>query len=731
MSVARLSLLLCVSLVTPALADEAFVTQLRMPARERAVDAFAWRGEDGVAVERAALERLGVAVPRDLEGARIALTDIPGLTYAEDGASSAIVLNCAGACLPTQTIGGASASSLAQAPSVWGGFVNYDVATQWDEGDTLAGGFAEVNVFGPFGRGETTWLARTEEGVTRLNTSWTMDMPRRRVRMTIGDSYAPGVGGGVAHFAGVQIGRRFGLDPSFTTHPTPALIGEAETASTVELYIDGALRARESVQAGPFAVDSAPFVTGAGEAQLVVTDALGRQQVLSRPFFVSTDLLRRGLSDWSVALGVERERYGEKSAAYGQTLGAVRYRRGVTDALTAEAAFDAAEAGNAGEIAATIAHHNVGQLRLLHARSEDGAVNAVSYFLDATGWSFGVQVEDRDPEFSTLGRDGRGARQTAAASFNLNLGRFGTGGVTMASADMVDQTDARTISISYAPELTRGASLNFRAGYTEHERRDFNFGVSFSVPLRGDVTSSYAADVDREGVSYRAAAQYATPAEGGFGWRARATGGVQSRVDLSGAYRGQFGDSGVRVAHAEGETALRAEHSGAVGWIDGHSFAGRDVRGAFALVDTGAPNVTVMRDRLRVGRTGRNGRVFVSDLRPNETNVITIASADLPLDQAPTVSEMRVTPLEGAGAVIRFDRAVQRLREARVRFDDGAAPLRGAVLVRMRDGARFPVGSEGRVVLMGAAPGDRLSLEGRLHCQTDADDGDLVLRCAS
>jgi outer membrane usher protein len=731
MSIARLSLLLCVSLATPAAADEAFVTQLRMPARETSVDTFAWRGEAGVAVERAALERLGVAVPTEAQGERVALNTVPGLTYSEDAGASAIIVNCMAACFAMQQVGAAPNAALAHAPELWGAFINYDAAAQWEDAENSFGAAGELNLFGPLGRGETTWLARTQEGFTRLETRWTIDMPERRLRLSLGDSVAPGVGGGVARFAGVQIGRHFGLDPSLITHPTPALAGQAEAASTVELYIDGALRAREHVQAGPFAMESAPFVTGAGEAQLVVTDALGRQQILSRPFFVSSELLRPGLSDWSLAFGVEREDYGSKSAVYGQPLAAMRYRRGLTRMLTAEANFDATETGGAGEFAATMAHQRLGQLRLTHAQSAGGAAQGVAYFHDARDWSFGFQVEQRQPHFLAMGRESS-ARRTAAMSFNVDMGRFGTAGFTAASADFTDNTGAQTFALAYTPELSRGGSLSFRLGFARHERSEFSFGLNFSLPLNGGVTSSYAVDFDDRGVSYRAAAQHAAPLEGGLGWRARTSGGALSRFDLGATYRGLLGDSGVRAAQMGGETGVRAEHAGAIGWVQGHSFAGRQVRGAFALVDAGAPNVSVMRDRLRVGRSGADGRVLIANLRPNETNIITIAPADLPLDQTPTVSDMRVTPLEGTGVVVRFDAAVQRLRETRVRYADGAMPLRGAVLVRARDVARFPVGSGGRVVLMGAAPGDRLTLAGRSECESDDRDGEeLVLRCAA
>jgi len=82
-------------------------------------------------------------------------------------------------------------------------------------------------------------------------------------------------------------------------------------------------------------------LTGAGQLQVVVTDALGRQQVLTQPYYSGTALLRPDLAEYSFELGSIREDYGHRSFAYGDMLGVASYRRGVTDTLTAGARAEA------------------------------------------------------------------------------------------------------------------------------------------------------------------------------------------------------------------------------------------------------------------------------------------------------------------------------------------------------------------------------------------------------
>lgn len=739
MSMSRFATLLCASFATaaPALAQEAspFVTQLRLGARDTVVDAFAWRGTDGVIVARADLQRISIAIPDGVEGERIALASIPGLSYSEDTTAAAIEISCTAACFATQRLGAPPPQlrpeTIARA---FGGYINYDVDARWVEGDRInVAGLGEAVVFDAWGLFETSWLA-TSEGETRdarLETRWTLDLPRRRLRLRIGDSVLGGVGGSATRFAGVQLGRHFGLAPSMVTHPTPPLAGEADIASTVELYVDGALRARERVQAGPFSFEGGPLVSGAGEAELVVTDVLGRQQVIRRPFFISTALLRPGLTDWSVALGTERHEFGYSSLDYGQGFAAARFRAGVTNWFTADAALETSERSGAAELGATFAHVATGQIRIAYAEGGAGAAASLAWFQEGPRWSVGVQAERWDENFRSIGNDDEHRlTESLAASLNVRLGNIGDTSLTAAAIDSADEPQARTITLAFTPDFGPGL-LSFRLTHTDDETSDLTFTMNLTLDFNDDVSGSFGYEMDNGGSTYRASSQRAADDFGGIGWRARVMAGQQERLDLSTQLRGRFGETNLQAARVDRVAGVRVQHAGSIGWIDRLSFAGRPIRGAFAVVDAGAPGVGVLRDRLAVGATGEDGRVLAVNLHPYDVNTIAIRPDDLPLDRAPTATEIRVAPAEGAGVVVRFAEATRPLREAHVRFGDGATPPRGAILERIRDGARFPIGSDGRVVLLGVSSGDVLRLAADPHCTTaHEDDADLVLTCA-
>ena len=199
---------------------------------------------------------------------------------------------------------------------------------------------ARIGLFGTPGVVTNTTLVRDERqrrGAVRLDTTWTRDMPARLATLRVGDGIsAPGAWGHSVRFGGVQFGTNFATQPTLVTTPLLAARGEAVVPSTVDVFINGRPVASETVPPGPFSIENLPAITGTGELQVVITDALGRQQVLTQPYYSGSILLRAGLNEYSFELGAIREDYGLESFAYGDVVAAGTFRRGITDTFTAE-----------------------------------------------------------------------------------------------------------------------------------------------------------------------------------------------------------------------------------------------------------------------------------------------------------------------------------------------------------------------------------------------------------
>jgi outer membrane usher protein len=173
--------------------------------------------------------------------------------------------------------------------------------------------------------------------VTRLETTWTYDMPEKIASWRLGDSVSrTGTWGRGVRFGGVQYATNFATQPNLVTIPPQFITGEAVVPSTVDVFVNNALVLRQQVPPGPFSFTNVPVVTGSGDVRLVVRDELGRERIITRPFYASPVLLREGLSDFSYEYGYLREELGVRSNSYGGWVGGATYRHGWSNSFTSE-----------------------------------------------------------------------------------------------------------------------------------------------------------------------------------------------------------------------------------------------------------------------------------------------------------------------------------------------------------------------------------------------------------
>ena len=93
---------------------------------------------------------------------------------------------------------------------------------------------------------------------------------------------------------GAQVVSDFGMRPDLITYPLPELSASADVPSTVNVLVNGVSQLSEHVERGPFVVSSLPVVTGAGTVAVTVIDALGRQTLISLPFYASSAFAQTG-----------------------------------------------------------------------------------------------------------------------------------------------------------------------------------------------------------------------------------------------------------------------------------------------------------------------------------------------------------------------------------------------------------------------------------------------------
>lgn len=267
------------------------------------------------------------------------LDELDGVVYHVDDAMQAIAINVPGNLFISSTFSSAKKSPT-PIPSSLGGFLNYDGFVQYNQGKAELRALTELGVFNNWGVGTITMLGKNlsqAPKVIRLDSTWTMDMPSSMNTLRFGDAISrPGEWGGAARFGGIQWATNFTTQPQFIPFPMAAVAGEAVLPSTVDVYVNNTLQTRTEVPAGPFSITNVPVLTGQGDALIVVKDLLGREQLITQPFYVAPQLLSQGTHSYSYEAGLIRQNYGLSSFDYGRALVVGTHRYGISDQLTVE-----------------------------------------------------------------------------------------------------------------------------------------------------------------------------------------------------------------------------------------------------------------------------------------------------------------------------------------------------------------------------------------------------------
>ena len=609
------------------------------------------------------------------------------------------------------------------ATTTLGGFLNYDLYGESTSQRTSLGGIAEAGFFTPYGVGTNTLLSRDDadgRSAVRLETTWTLDLPERLATLRLGDAIsASGAWGRSVRFGGVQFGTNFATQPTLVTTPMLAARGSAVVPSTVDVFVNGAQVASQDVPPGPFTIDHVPSITGAGQMQVVITDALGRQQVLSQPYYTGPALLRAGLNEYSVELGSMREDYGYASNAYGDLVGAATFRRGFSDQFTAEAHAEM-QAGGPAALGLNGALQ-VGELGIVSATMAAGGT-------DAIGWLAGLGFEHNgqrsslfartqfaSESFAQLGSADTEAqpKQRTFVGFGLDFARYGNLQVAYGLQSFWASRRQETIGVSHALTLGDLGFLNLIVSQSIGADTATDVFLNWTMPF-GDRRSaalslrqSTGATVGDEFAAV-ASVQQSLPAGTGVGYQVSLASNEEAQLGYS--YQGRAGLASVQYARRNDTDGWRADVSGGLAITAAGVMPSRRLDRSFAVVKVADyENLTVYVENQPIGRTDAQGRILLDGLRPYERNEISIDPKQLPMDAALAVPVMQVTPAYRSGALVEFP--VTRASPATLHLvrSDGTAVPAGASVRTPRE--TVPVGLQGLVYLGEAAGTQRAVAE--------------------
>ncbi|UZW62194.1 fimbria/pilus outer membrane usher protein [Lysobacter enzymogenes] len=648
----------------------------------------------------------------------VAVDALAGVQVVYDAANLRLLIDVPADWLPSQRFGRHSSQPRYPARSSVGALFNYDVYTASPQrGRSSTSAWSEIRLFGPFGAFSSTGVYRhggAGDGYVRYDTRWQFSDEDQMLTWEAGDLVTRSLSwGSTVRMAGLQLSRDFSVRPDVITYPLPQFSGEAAVPTAVDLFINGNRASSTQINPGPFTVTNVPFISGAGNAVVVVTDALGRQVSTSLPFYVSNELLRPGLSDFSFGLGALRRDYGIRDFSYGRAAAQGSYRYGASDAFTLEAHGEAARSLGVGGLGGLLKLGNAGVLNASYSRSrhegEAGYQAVFGYQYTAHRFNLAMQQTRRDRGYADLATydsvlPSPGRRTLTSASASVALGRYGSLGAAYFDIEGFDGDRNRLLNLSWSVSPWRNSSLYLSAN-REIGGDDWSAMAQWVVPLDGD-RGSLSASVERyreRGDTYRTSYNRAVPSQGGFGWNLAYADSDRAdsyqQADLS--YRNDVVLLRAGLYGSSGDYTRWAEASGSLVYMAGSAFAANQVNDAFVIVDTnGYADVPVRYENQLVGTTNARGRLLVPWAAGFYGGKYTIDPLQLPPQVETPLVEQNVAVRRGSGYLLRFP--VQRVVAASIVLHgaDGK-PLPVGAVATTADGRSAYVGWDGLLYLSG------------------------------
>lgn len=689
-------------------------------------------------LRRGDLERAGIPADK-LQGQQIDVNQLSGAKVEYDERRQRLLLTVPPAWLPGQTIGQQSNAPRFPGRASNGALLNYDFyATRTDNAGSRLSSWNELRFFGPAGQFSTNGVytqqleggvAGQQEGYIRYDTWFSNENENAAISWRAGDLVTDALSwSNSVRLGGVQIGRDFSVRPDLVTYPLPAFSGQAAVPSSVDLFINGYRSTQADVQPGPWSLTNVPFVNGAGDAVITTTDAVGRQITTTLPFYVSSSLLKTGLSDYSFSAGAIRENYGIDNFDYGAAAASGSYRYGLTDWLTLESHAEGSDSVAMGGAGGLVKLGSWGVINGALAQSQmdgnPGTQYSWGYQYNNSWFSLGTQHILRSADFGNLALVGsRGdnantsyslSRRSAQYTASVSLNDYGSLGLAYLDISGGNGDRTRLMNLSWSKNLWGNSSLSISAS-RDQEQGDWSGAISLIIPFGEQSSASISTERDQQGNNnQRLYVSRAMPTDGGFAYDAAWANQGSDSGDYRQAslrYRNNKIDTSAGFYGDNDNTTQWADLTGSVVLMDNRVFAANDINDAFVVVKTDYPDVTVRYENQTMGRTDNEGYLLVPSISSYYGAKYDIDTLDLPADRTAPKVEQRFAVKRKSGYLLNFP--VERLRAASVVLhDNNGQPLPISSQVLRPNQATEYVGWDGIVWM------ENLTAENPIHVST-------------
>ncbi|HTX03420.1 MAG TPA: fimbria/pilus outer membrane usher protein [Candidatus Acidoferrales bacterium] len=537
---------------------------------------------------------------------------------------------------------------------------------------------------------------------------YTMDVNNHRI-FDIGEQQvdAPEVGES-AKYLGLHIASEFGEDPLFVSHALPSVTGVASTPSVVEVYINNVLQWREEVPAGPFVVRDLPPSASFSDIVLVITDRSGhRTTEVVRPN-VQRDLLRPGLTSYSLDAGLGQDTFSSASPRYSAPIASTTIRHGVTPWLTIQAMGQSMDGENFGAGGFQMRPGFGQQLTAWYGAGNLRQTGLINYQLSTNTFGFTERIRfNSETQADEFNPGGAFSKYSETSTLRLS----------MIPDVSIDLNLNRSVSNASAPQAVYSMDTSYTHNwYTITLRPSYDryaHAVSATVELQQRIggTHDLQETVDRPaGQSAQTTLAYQKQQRDQndpLAWGARIATGNSDMSELSFADRMPWAEAKVIAQDQDGIGNVQTQLNGSLQLVGGNLSATRvqyteEVVGLVRL--PGFPGVRISVNGSPAASTDRRGNAVLTRLAALEENVISADLSEIPLAVG-VKDPVRVEPLPATPVTIDLLETKAQSFDVSVIGPDGK-PLAPASHIVADNNTQFPVGYEGRAFLRGLGPGE-------------------------
>ena len=606
----------------------------------------------------------------------IALDQINGLSYQYDDLNQKISIQ-----VPIELLAGQNqygyqalpAASINPLQETKGALLNYTAFAQQTDDTFSFNGWNELRYFGLFDgvlslSGNYQYRDHTFTDSQILDTYWEKDFPDQLLRLRLGDAQTDALTWTRStRLSGLSISKNFALQPYMVTTPLMSFKGQVALPSQIDLIINGIKQSSQNVVPGQFDIQTIPSITGAGNAQMVITDINGQQQVQNFSLYRANHLLAQGLNDWSLNLGYPKLNYGISSFDYADHLAFNgSYRYGMSNTFTVETHAELTEQlQQVGLGTVYQLGKRTGQINLSYAYShtpeQQGQLLGLGYSWNSALISLNYNGLRQFGQFNDIAslNDATFASQSDQfyMGFNTQLGQFGGSYIQQ---EYVDQASSRFVLLNWSYILPR--RMNLGLSYSRdllNKENSYYLSLNFPWAKRNSATMTAQRSNDQNQVGLNVL-HAVDQDQGGLGWQALANQTEQySQFQGQLDYLGRYGLAQLNVQHTasdqQNSTSAYASVNGGLVILKDTFLPKRLGNGSFAIVSTDqVADVPVRLENRLIGKTNRKGYLLLDHLNPYQHNSVAVDTLDLPINLKIETTQQDAVPRQSSGVFIRF-----------------------------------------------------------------------------